>query len=440
MEPALGEQWSWRSWVETANAPECDFPLQNLPLCVFTREGGGFAIGAGIGGFVLDLAALASSSYLDELPPPLRVACGQPSLNALMQCGREASSLLRVALMRMLRADTEPAVCGFLERLLTPIESARFQLPVAIGDYTDFYASIHHATNVGSLFRPEQPLLPNYKYVPIGYHGRASSVVVSGHAVVRPQGQVKPASAGSPSFRLTEQLDYEVEIGAYLGKGNELGALVSIGGAEEYLFGLSLVNDWSARDIQAWEYQPLGPFLGKSFATTVSPWVVTMEALESFRVPLADRGLGDPAPLPYLSSPDPSRSAIDLTVEVHLRTEALRRAGLPAVKLSSGNLRDLYWSFGQMVTHHTSNGCNLRVGDLLASGTISGADPGTEGSLLERTRRGAIPLLLPNGEARSFLEDGDEVILRGFCEREGRPRIGLGECRGVITSASSRSS
>ena len=319
--------------------------------------------------------------------------------------------------------------------MLTPIAEAEFRLPVEIGDYTDFYASIHHATRVGSLFRPEQPLLPNYKFVPIGYHGRASSIVVSGHEVVRPRGQRKLPTDATPEFGPTRQLDYEVEVGAYIGKGNELGHAVPIGSADEHLFGISLVNDWSARDVQAWEYQPLGPFLGKSFATTVSPWVVTMEALAPYRVPPAERAAGDPKPLPYLHAADFSHGAIELTVEVWLRTAAMRRDGVSAVRISSGNLRDLYWTFGQMVAHHTSNGCNLRVGDLLASGTISGPDAGAEGSLLEQTRRGASPLELTAGETRSFLEDGDEVILRGFCQRAGVPRIGLGECRGTVVTA-----
>ena len=431
----LAEEWTWKSWVAAANEPGCDFPLQNLPLCVFAASGGDAVIGVGIGDAVLSLRELAMSKHLRELPQSVREACGGTTLNALMACGSAGTSLLRRALMGMLRESAAPEVREALGRMLTPIAEAEFRLPVEIGDYTDFYTSIHHATNVGSLFRPEQPLLPNYKFVPIGYHGRASSIVVSGHEVVRPQGQRKLASEDAPVFGPSRQMDYEVEVGAYVGRGNELGRPVPIGSAEEHLFGISLVNDWSARDVQAWEYQPLGPFLGKSFATTVSPWVVTMEALSPFRVPPAERAAGDPEPLPYLCAADVSRAAIELTVEVWLRTAAMRQDGAAAVRVSSGNLRDLYWAFAQMVAHHTSNGCNLRVGDLLASGTISGATKGSEGSLLEQTRRGASPIALPGGETRSFLEDGDEVILRGFCQREGLPRIGLGECRGRVVPA-----
>ncbi len=282
-EAALTEEWTWKSWVARANEAGCDFPLQNLPLCVFAWRSGEAAIGVGIGDAVLNLRELARSEHLRDLPQAVREACVRTSLNALMECVRAGTSLLRQALMEVLREDAAPDIRHALEPMLTPIAEAEFRLPVEIGDYTDFYASIHHATRVGSLFRPEQPLLPNYKFVPIGYHGRASSIVVSGHEVVRPRGQRKLPTDAAPEFGPTRQLDYEVEVGAYIGKGNELGHAVPIGSADEHLFGISLVNDWSARDVQAWEYQPLGPFLGKSFATTVSPWVVTMEALAPYR-------------------------------------------------------------------------------------------------------------------------------------------------------------
>jgi fumarylacetoacetase len=322
-----------------------------------------------------------------------------------------------------------------LKPLLYPMGAAQFCVPVAIGDYTDFYASVHHATNVGKLFRPDQPLMPNYKFVPIGYHGRASSIVISGSAVKSPNGQTKPASADVPTFGPSRQMDYELELGAYIGTGNALGSPIDIDEAEQRIFGVSLVNDWSARDIQAWEYQPLGPFLGKSFATAVSPWVVTMEALEPYRAELDARPEGDPAPLEYLAARESNRQGIDVQLEVWLTTPKMRDKQLPAVRLSSVCATELYWSFAQMIAHHASNGCNLRAGDLLASGTISGPEPGSQGSLLEITRRGAEPLKLPSGEERSFLEDGDEITFTAFCERDGLPRISLGECQGRLVPA-----
>jgi len=352
-----------------------------------------------------------------------------------MECGVEANVRLRQVLTNLLSEDVTEVPMEALERLLIPMEDVVFRKPVAVGNYTDFYASIHHATNVGRLFRPDQPLLPNYKFIPIGYHGRTSSLVMSGSFIVRPHGQIKLPSEDLPSFGPSRQLDYEIEVGAYIGSGNALGKPIGIAEAEQHIFGISLVNDWSARDIQAWEYQPLGPFLGKSFATTISPWVVTMDALAPFRVPQEPRSETDPKTLRYLTSPDPTIAAIDLNLEVYLSTTLMRQSSIPPVRLSTGNLRQLYWSFAQMVTHHTSNGCNLLSGDLIASGTISGSEVGTEGSLLERTRRGTAPLRLPSGEVRSFLEDDDEVILRGFCERKGFPRIGFGDCSGRVTHA-----
>ncbi len=389
-------------------------------------------LGLGIGDAILDLSLAADAGLLDTLGQSVVDACRETSLNALMASGQEASSLLRQRLMLLLRDDAASAHKATLAAMLCPRQYASFQMPVKVGNYTDFYASIHHATNVGRLFRPDQPLLPNYKHVPIGYHGRASSLVISGTVVTRPSGQIKPPHSEVPVFAPSQQLDYELEVGAYLGSANRLGEPILIDDAEQSIFGVSLVNDWSARDIQAWEYQPLGPFLGKSFCTSVSPWVVSMEALAPFRVPVAPRAVGDPEPLPYLSSASIGNGAIDMQVEVFLSTEAMRRGFHEPVRLSVSNLRDLYWSFAQLVTHHTSNGCNLLRGDLLASGTISGPAAGSLGSLLEQTRRGSEPLRLPTDESRAFLSDGDEVILRGFCERPGFPRIGLGECRGII--------
>jgi fumarylacetoacetase len=306
-------------------------------------------------------------------------------------------------------------------------------LPAQVGDYTDFYASLHHATNVGRMLRPDNPLFPNYKWVPIGYHGRASSLVVSGTPVARPQGQTEPGEDGAPRFGPSRSLDYELEVAAFLGPGNPLGQPVPLAEAEGRLFGLCLLNDWSARDLQKWEYQPLGPFLAKSFATTISPWVVTLEALAPYRVPAFARPTSDPQPLPYLAHPDDrAHGGIDLRLEVQLLTKSMRERGLPAAPLSHSNLRDVYWTFAQMIAHHSSNGCNLRPGDLIASGTVSGPDKENRGSLIELTWRGSEPLSLPGGETRRFLEAGDEVSFRGRCEREGFARIGFGECRGVI--------
>jgi fumarylacetoacetase len=311
------------------------------------------------------------------------------------------------------------------------MRAAKMQLPAQIGDYTDFYASIHHATRVGKLFRPDNPLLPNYKYVPIGYHGRASSIVVSGEEILRPSGQTKPPQADHPTFGPAHSLDYELEVGIFVGPGNELGCAIPISEAEQHVFGLCLVNDWSARDIQAWEYQPLGPFLAKNFATTLSPWIVPMEALAPYRVAVAPRSAGDPAPLPYLTAATMNRDAIDLTLEVYVQSKQMRDQNIDPVPLSRGNLRDLYWSIAQLVTHHASNGCNLRAGDLLATGTISGPNEGSQGCLLEMKHR-ANAVRLPTGESRTFLEDGDEVTFRAFTERQGLPRIGFGVCAGRI--------
>ncbi len=426
---------SGRSWVESANG-DGGFPLQNLPFCAFQVRGGGQRLGVGIGDSILDLARLAQSEAMSGVPVDVREACMESTLNRLMACGGGKTRKLRGALMRMLGEDAPASTVDRLKPLLQPMDAADFCVPVAVGDYTDFYASIHHATNVGKLFRPDQPLLPNYKFVPIGYHGRASSIVISGSAVKRPNGQSKAASADVPTFGPSRQMDYELELGAYIGTGNSLGCPIDVDEAEQHIFGVSLVNDWSARDIQAWEYQPLGPFLGKSFSTSVSPWVVTMDALAPYRVPLTARAEGDPSPLPYLTPRSRGQQGIDVQLEVYLTTQKMRDASMNLVRLSGVSAKELYWSFAQMVAHHASNGCNLRTGDLLASGTISGPLPGSQGSLLEITRRGAEPLKLPSGEERSFLEDGDEVTFRGFCEREGLPRISLGQCQGMIIPAS----
>ena len=418
------------SWVESANQPDTDFPIQNLPFGVF-RAGPLSAIGVAIGDRVLYLGSIAEAGLLDGLSPKTVLACSGALLNPLMALGREHWSPLRKRLSELLRAGS--AQRAAVEPFLLPMREAVMAQPAHIGDYTDFYASIHHATNVGRLFRPDNPLLPNYKYVPIGYHGRASSIAVSGAAVHRPSGQSKDAAAEAPVFGPSRSLDYELEVGFFTGPGNQLGQPIPIAEAEQHIFGLCLLNDWSARDMQSWEYQPLGPFLAKSFATTISPWVVTMEALAPFRVPAFPRPEGDPAPLPYLTSAeDRERGGIDLTLEVYLASRQMRESQLAPMRLSRGNLRNLYWTLAQLLTHHASNGCNLQPGDLLASGTVSGPLPEERGCLLELTRRGADPIRLPTGEIRKFLEDGDEVILRGYCEREGFRRIGFGECRGTI--------
>jgi len=415
-----------RSWVEAANATEAGFPLQNLPFGVFRPPEGDARAGVAIGDRILDVAGCLRDGLLTG---EAAEACTGRTLNPLMALGSEHWRVLRGQLSALLSEDAgDRRAAGHL----FPADACAMLLPVEIGDYTDFYASIHHATNVGRMLRPDNPLLPNYKYIPVGYHGRASSVVVSGTPVRRPRGQRRPDAAAPPEFGPCRMLDYECEAGCFVGPGNEPGTDIPIGEAGERIFGVCLVNDWSARDIQAWEYQPLGPFLSKSFSTSVSPWIVTMDALAPFRCPLSPRAAGDPEPLPYLDSPEDRLSGgIDLIVEVWLSSARMREQDRAPVRLSRGSLRDMYWTFAQMLAHHASNGCNLRPGDLLASGTISGAEPSSRGCLLELTARGAEPIALPGGETRAFLEDGDEVILRGWCEREGHRRIGLGECRGV---------
>ncbi|MFL5579669.1 MAG: fumarylacetoacetase, partial [Gemmatimonadaceae bacterium] len=355
-------------------------------------------------------------------------------MNRLMRLLPEVRTSLRLAISEGLRHGS--AKEAVFREALVPQSRVSFGLPCVIGDYTDFYIGIHHATAVGKLFRPDAPLLPNYKWVPIGYHGRASSIVASGTAVRRPRGQIKGPDDERPAYLPARNLDYELEVGAFVAAGNEQGARIPMERAEDFLFGLCLVNDWSARDVQSWEYQPLGPFLAKNFATTVSPWVVTLEALEPFRVPALARPAGDPEPLPYLDSPaNRERGGFALTLEVLLRTERMREAGEAPFRVSLGSFEWMYWTLSQMVVHHASNGCNLQPGDLIASGTVSGPSEDSRACLLERTWRGQQPLALPNGETRKFLEDGDEVTLRGWCEREGARRIGLGACTGVVLPA-----
>ena len=429
------------SWVVSANGHP-DFPIQNLPFGVFRRAGSSEAprVGVAIGDQILDVAACLAADlfdHVDDLVERGGRACASPSLNALMALGAPVRRALRDAITRLLDGDASVHDKQIAEYALVAQADAELFLPVQVGDYTDFYASVHHATNVGSMFRPDNPLLPNYKWVPIGYHGRASSLVVSGTPVLRPSGQRKGPNDDAPTVGPSRSLDYELELGVFVGAGTALGDTMTLDSAEDaHLWGVCLLNDWSARDIQSWEYQPLGPFLAKNFASTISPWVVTMEALEPFRAPLAARAEGDPAPLPYLTSAaDAARGGLALTVEVWLRTARMRDAGDAAVRISRGSSLDLYWSFAQMLTHHASSGCNMRPGDLLGSGTISGPAVDSRGCLLELTWRGAQPVALPNGETRGFLEDGDEVIMTAFAEREGAVRIGLGRCAGEVRAA-----
>jgi fumarylacetoacetase len=419
------------SWVESANQPDTDFPIQNLPLGAFQPQDLPPRIGIAIGEFILDLSQCHEAGLLSGLPANLVQASTSHNLNSLMTLGNQASTLLRRQVSELLKYrphTTSPAA-----DCVWKIADVELLLPASIGDYTDFYASIFHAAHVGQLFRPDQPLLPNYKHIPIAYHGRASSIVPSGTPILRPSGQCKPLNQTLPSFAPTQQLDYELEVGCFVGVGNQLGQSVSIDMALDYLFGICLVNDWSARDIQAWEYQPLGPFLGKSFATTISPWVVTTAAIAPFYTNAFLRPESDPSPLPYLDSPtDRESGGINLTVTASLQSAQMCLQKIPPIQLSRGSFQQMYWTVAQMLTHHTSNGCNLRPGDLLASGTISGDKDGALGCLLEKTKRGANPITLPTGEVRTFLIDGDEVILHGYFEAEGYNRIGLGECRGVV--------
>jgi fumarylacetoacetase len=393
-------------------------------------------VGVAIGDAVLDVSALRAGLF-DGLAKRAVAACTESSLNALMALDPECWGALRGRLSTLLDAGASDASANrrAVEPCLVAMRDVEMLVPAHIGDYTDFYASVFHATNVGGMFRPDNPLLPNYKHVPIGYHGRASSIVASGSPVRRPSGQTRADDAPAPSFGPTRMLDYEVEVGAFIGPGNPLGETIPVAGASEHLFGLCLVNDWSARDMQKWEYQPLGPFLAKNFATTVSPWVITLEALAPFRVPAFARPDGDPAPLPYLCDErDQQSGAFAITIETYLESAAMREAKVLPFLVSRVNFRDMYWTFAQMLAHHASNGCNLRPGDLIASGTVSGRERESAGCLLERTWRGTEPLPLPNGETRKFLEDGDAVVMRAFCEREGAVRIGFGECRGTVTA------
>jgi fumarylacetoacetase len=415
------------SWVEGADG-HAEFPLQNLPLGVFSPPGGGKRGGVAIGDFVLDLSAV--TGLLErEASDAARLASGE-TLNALFADGNGAADALRRGIFRLLsdsssKREVRPA--------LIPASDCRLHLPFAVGDYTDFYTGIHHATNVGKQFRPDNPLLPNYKYVPIGYHGRASSIRPSGGDIRRPQGQRKSPDGDTPIFGPSQRLDYELEMGVWTCGSNELGSDIKIASAADHIAGLCLLNDWSARDLQAWEYQPLGPFLAKNFHSTVSPWVVTSAALAPFRLPQPARPADHPAPLPYLlDADDQAHGAYAIEMEVRLLTTKMRDAGAPPERLSKGPMTAMYWTAAQLVAHHTVNGCNLRPGDLLGTGTLSGEARESFGSLIELSQGGKTPLALANGETRSFLENGDEVIMTAHAAREGFRGIGFGECRGRI--------
>jgi fumarylacetoacetase len=425
------------SWVASANAADTDFPIQNLPFGRFRRSGTGepWRIGVAIGDQVLDLQLAAGQAGWAADVPPLLAPLAAGELNAFMALGGAARRTLRLALSQALAAGSTQQAA--LASCLVAQSTVEMGLPCRIGDYTDFYVGIHHATAVGKIFRPDNPLLPNYKWVPIGYHGRASSVVPSGTPIRRPRGQTAPpAGASTPGFGPSQRLDLELELGYFIGAGNALGTPIAIGDADDQVFGVALFNDWSARDLQAWEYQPLGPFLAKSFASSVSPWLVTQEALAPFRAPFT-RPDGDPQPLPYLdSAANRDSGALDIQLQVLLQTAAMREADIaPALLSTSSAAQAAYWTPAQLVAHHTVNGCNLQPGDLLGSGTLSGPTLAQAGSLLELSQGGKQPITLPNGEQRTFLQDGDTLILAGHCERPGARRIGFGTCAGTVLPA-----
>jgi fumarylacetoacetase len=423
---------SLRSFIASANDGITDFPIQNLPFAVFRRAGSdeSFRGGVAIGDQIIDLAWLNRARLLTgDAAVACELAAGT-TLKALMAAGNAASSALRLALSRLLRVGSVHE--AQLHAGLVAQDDAEYAVPAHIGDYTDFYTSVYHATNIGRLFRPDNPLLPNYKWVPIGYHGRASSIGISGQAFPRPVGQIMPPGAETPVFAPCKRMDYELELGIFIGTGNALGERVAMANAESHVFGLCLLNDWSARDIQGWEYQPLGPFLSKNFASTISPWIVTLEALAPYRTAWT-RPADDPQPLPYLDSTElRTEGAFDIQLEVLIESARMREQNLPPQRLCFTSYRHAYWTISQLVTHHTVNGCNLQTGDLLGTGTLSGPTVSEAGALIELTVGGKQPVTLPGGETRTFLEDGDSVILRAHCEKTGVTRIGFGVCEGRV--------
>jgi fumarylacetoacetase len=423
-----------KSWVSTAN-PDGEFPIQNLPIAVFRRHGSseGFRGGVAIGDQILDLAAVAATAAYRGGAATAIEAGALPALNELMLLGPDGWSALRRAVFEGL-SEGSPLQSALQSCLVRQAE-AEYSVPAKIGDFTDFYSSIHHATAVGRMFRPDNPLTPNYTWMPIGYHGRSSSIGVSEQSFHRPRGQRLPPGELQPVVGPSIRLDYELELGVFLGTGNLLGCPIPIASAESHVFGLCLLNDWSARDIQAWEYQPLGPFLAKNFATTLSPWVVSLQALAPFRVPHS-RPEGHPSPLGYLASEsNDAAGGFDIRLEAFLETASMQARGEPPQRLSSTSFRHSYWTVAQLIAHHTVNGCNLRPGDLLGTGTQSGPTAQEAGSLLELTAGGKHPLRIGSTEERTFLEDGDTVIFRAWCAKPGAPRIGFGEARGRVLPA-----
>jgi len=424
-----------KSWVVSANEPNSDFPIQNLPFAIFKRKDSKekFRAGVAIGEHIVDLRAAHKAGVFSMELTPLLKTLYKSRLNKFMAMGHAAWSALRLELSRALRSDSLAQTQ--LESCLVAQTQAEYKVPARIGDYTDFYTSINHATNVGKLFRPDNPLLPNYQWIPIGYHGRSSSIKISGHGFHRPQGQLKTPDTDIPKLAPCKRLDYELEVGIYIGSGNTLGHAIEIDQAEGHVFGLCLFNDWSARDIQAWEYQPLGPFLSKSFASTVSPWIVTMEALAPYRQAWS-RPSDHPQPLPYLESHDNRNAgAVDMHLEVLIQTAKMKADGAAAERVALSNFNQSYWTIAQMVAHHSVNGCNLKPGDFFGSGTQSGTSSDSVGALLEATEGGKNPIQLSNGEQRTFLEDGDTVTLGGWCDAENAPRIGFGVAEATVLPA-----
>jgi len=426
-----------RSWVPHAEDPDCDFPIQNLPFGVFTRKEAPTEkhIGVAIGKQIFDLHRAVDAGILQELNYETKQALKKGLLNNFMALDRENWNQTREVMISLLRSESyQLRDSDTLKKFLfINIDDAEMHLPFEVGDYTDFYTSIHHATNIGKRFRPQNPLLPNFKHLPVGYHGRASSIVISDTPIHRPLGQIKELTDDLPIFRPSTKLDYEMELGVVVGKGNQLGKRIKIEDAPSHLFGIVVLNDWSARDVQKWEYQPLGPFNSKNFATTISPWVVTMDALEPYRVTGPIRGENDPEIIDYLKPYEDM--ALDITVEVWLSSKKMRDSGIQPTLLSRSNFDSMYWTIAQMLTHHTSTGANMRPGDLFGSGTISGQEEGSKGCLLEIVEPGNDGILLPDGTYRKFLEDGDEVIMKAYSYKEGMPRIGFGECRGIVLEA-----
>ncbi len=426
-----------KSWVLAANASGCDFPIQNLPFAVFRRAGSqeAFRGGVAIGDQVIDLAQVAIAACLDGLAQTAATACAQPVLNDFFAMGPAAWKALRHGLFELLEKAFYGAKVDALRACLIPQSDVEFSVPTRIGDYTDFYTSIDHARNIGKMMRPDDPITSNFQWIPIAYHGRVSSIGVSGQRFKRPMGQAMPSGAKAPVYGPCSRLDYELELGIYIGQGNAQGSPIPLEKAEQHIFGMCLLNDWSARDIQFWEMAPLGPFLGKNFCTTISPWIVTMDALAPYRQPWR-RPANEPQPLAYLASAgNRAQGALDIALEVLLESDQLRAAGQAPSRLSGTSFKHQYWSVAQMVTHHTMGGCNLQPGDLLGSGTIFGPGEGEAGALIELAYGGTRPVTLSNGEQRGFLHDGDAVVLRGWCDKPGFARIGFGESKGTILPA-----